>query len=100
MASPEGPASTQFFLTNTFSIKKKKGLEGGRGLTNWERVHPAAAVGRQLHGHPGWCEGVDERPLGGVTSWTDVQGGLGASHREPARSARVPLRVHHLVQQL
>lgn len=72
----------------------------GRSLTDWKGVHPAPPVGRQLHGHPGRCEWVDEGPLGGVTSRTDVQGGLSAAHREPARSAGVPLGVHHLLQKL
>lgn len=69
----------------------------GLSLTDWEGVHPAPPVGRQLHRHPGRCERIDEGPLGGVTSRPDVQGGLGAAHREPARSAGVPLRVHHLL---
>lgn len=73
------------------------GPASGSSLTDWEGVHPAPPVGRQLHGHPGWCEWVDEGPLGGVTSRTDVQGGLGAAHREPAWSAGVPLGVHHLL---
>lgn len=69
-------------------------------LTDRESVHPATAVRGKLHGHPGWSEGVYERSLRGVTSWADVQGGLSTSHCEPSRGAGVPLRVHHLLQQL
>lgn len=60
-------------------------------------MHPAAAVGRELHGHPGWGEGIDERSLRSVTSRPDVQRGLGTSHCEPPRGAGVPLRLHHLL---
>lgn len=69
-------------------------------LTDREGVHPSAAVGGQLHGHPGRGEGVDECSLRGVASWTDVQRGLSAAHGEPARGTVVPLRVQHLFQQI
>lgn len=69
-------------------------------LTDREGVHPSAAVGGELHGHPGRGEGVDERPLGSVASWTDVQRRLSTAHGEPARGAAVPLRVQHLLQQI
>lgn len=69
-------------------------------FTDREGVHPAPAVGGELHGHPGWSEGVYECSLRGVTSWADMQGGLSASHCEPSWSTGVPLRVHHLLQQL
>ena len=69
-------------------------------LTDREGVHPAPPVGGELHGHPGRREGVNECSLGGVPSGADVQGGLSTSHGEPARGTGVPLRVHHLLQQL
>lgn len=69
-------------------------------LTNRKGVHPAPPVGGKLHGHPGWSEGIYERSLGGVASWTDVQGGLSTSYCESSWSTGVPLRIHHLLQQI
>lgn len=63
-------------------------------------MHPAAPVGGKFHGHPGWSEGIYECSLGGVASWTDVQGGLSTSYCESSRSTGVSLRIHHLLQQI
>lgn len=65
-------------------------------LTDGEGVHPTPAVGGQLQWHPGRGERIDERPLGGVASRTDVQGGLSTSHCESSWSTGVPLRLHFL----
>lgn len=54
-------------------------------------MHPAAAVGGQLHGHAGRREGVDEGALRRVPARPDVQQRLGAAHVEPPRGAGVPL---------
>lgn len=62
-----------------------------RQLTHREGVHPAPAVRRQLHGHAGRGEGVDERALGRVSPRADVQHGLSTAHVEPPRSAGVTL---------
>lgn len=70
-------------------------------LTHGEGVHPAAAVGCQLHGHAGRGEGVDEGALRGVPARPDVQQRLGTAHVEPPRGAGVALLgLQHVLQEI